>query len=239
MKKSTKITIISIIIVLLSIITMFVVQIMNDLKQEENLVNELNSLYALLEKDTLNYEDIEEKLSQTVTTGDYNTLESAIKAYFSDIVSMVKKLENLGNDETLTNILTPKNFKSDGPKFSKTTKALDKCNKILDEIYTEVNTYFSEEGAMSYINNKNLDSYYIELYKSYMFENNTINISNEKDEIIGNLDKVKKILNTEEKIIKYLIKNKQNWKIEDDTLIFNSKKLSDTYNKYIDEFSEE
>ena len=166
-----------------------------------------------------------------------NTLEVSIKSYMSDIVSTIKKLESLGNDEDLNNVLTIKNFESDGPKFSKTTKILNKANKDLDDIYSKINAYFSEEGAMSYIENKGLDSYYIELYKEYMFENDEINIINEKNEIIDNLDKIKEILDIEEKMIKYLITNKQNWRIEDDTLVFNSKKLSDTYNKYVDELS--
>ena len=237
MKKSIKIIITLIVIIIISIIAMFVTKIINDLKQEENLVNELNSLFALLEEDIFRYDEIDKKLSQTVTTGDYNTLEVSIKSYMSDIVSTIKKLESLGNDEDLNNVLTIKNFESDGPKFSKTTKILNKANKDLDDIYSKINAYFSEEGAMSYIENKGLDSYYIELYKEYMFENDEINIINEKNEIIDNLDKIKEILDIEEKMIKYLITNKQNWRIEDDTLVFNSKKLSDTYNKYVDELS--
>lgn len=238
MKKGKKIAIIiGIIVIILAAI--FAIMIVKDLKQEETLTNELNSLYDLLEADSLNYDEIDQKLNQTVTTNDYYILETSIKSYMSNVFNSLKELETLVKDEKVQNILTPSNIKVDGPKFTKTSQTLNDAKNKLDKIYSNLDTYFTEETAMSYIENKQLDDYYIKLYKKYLFEDNIINITDEKKEIRDSLNKIKNILNKEQEIIDFLVDNKKNWELDDDTLVFYSQSLSDKYNQLINELDKE
>ena len=47
-------------------------------------------------------------------------------------------------------------------------------------------------------------------------------------------DELIKILDTSEEVIDFLVKNKDNWDIEDDNIVFSSEKLSNEYDKLID-----
>lgn len=72
---------------------------------------------------------------------------------------------NLLNDEKITNISTVENYKKDGKNFKETKEYIKKTIKDLEECKNKYYDFLTEEKAMSYINNKNLDSYYIDFYK--------------------------------------------------------------------------
>ena len=60
----------------------------------------------------------------------------------------------------------------------------------------------------------------------------------ELEEYIENLvDQLVNKIEQEEKVIEFLIENKNNWNISDNTINFNSSQLSDEYNKMIAEIN--
>ena len=78
---------------------------------------------------------------------------------------------------------------------------------------------------MSYIEDKNLDEYYVNFYKDEIvkdMESNDTTVADSIDEIIA-------ILQNSEKVIDFLIANKNNWKIENDSIVFNNEDLSNQY----------
>ena len=82
---------------------------------------------------------------------------------------------------------------------------------------------------MSYINDKNLDEYYVNLYKEEIvgdLSNTDKTVENSIDEVISMLDK-------SEKIIDFLIENKDSWEIENDNIIFDDTDLSREYDDLI------
>lgn len=234
MKKGTKIAII-IGIIIIAIVAVFVVMIVKDLKQEKTLNNELNSLYDSLESFPLNYDEINTKLNQTVTTGSYYEVETAVKAYASDIVTSLKQLDDLINEDSISNVLSASNMKKDGPKFTETKQYLKESSESVDKIHSDISNYFTEEKAMTYIENKQLDNYYVELYKKYATDSDTSSLEQDRKEITDTLDQLKALLSKQEEIIDFLVKNKRSWKIEDGTLVFYSQSLSDQYNKLTSE----
>lgn len=84
---------------------------------------------------------------------------------------------------------------------------------------------------MSYINNKNLDSYYIDFYKDEFVKNIK---TNKNDKTIENsINDVISLLQESEKVINFLIDNKSSWKIDGENISFNSNILSNQYNELI------
>ena len=84
---------------------------------------------------------------------------------------------------------------------------------------------------MSYINDKGLDSYYIDLYKNEIVGD--IESANDTSEVENSIDEIISILNKSEEVINFLVENKNNWKIENDTIVFNNNNLADQYDELI------
>ena len=237
MKKSTKIIIAIVVIVLIiaAIIGFFVIR---DLKQETNLETELNDLLSSMDSYPLKYEELETKLNRTATTGSYKDVETSVKEYMRSFINSVKSLDTLFDSDDIINAVSAENYKNDGPDFVKTKKNLSTASEELDKISEDLLSFFTEEKAMSFIKDKNLDDYYIDLYKQYTVagdDESKSEISNTQKELTNSLNDFKKLINQEQEIIDFLVKNKRSWKIENDEIIFYSQTLVDKYNNLINE----
>ena len=233
MKKKTKIIILIIAILVIACIVAIAFMITSDLKQEEKLEKELDSLYALLNNYPLDYESLDKKLSTTITTDDYGKVEKAIKDYSRDFVSYMKQFDTLINDETLVNAVSVENIKEDGPDFTNTKKKLSESKTSLDTILTNFSNYLTEEVALSYIKDVELDEYYTDIYKQYALGDNLAEMKSARDEIITSLNDVKALIENEEETVDFLIKNKGSWEIENDQLAFYSESLSNQYSDIV------
>ena len=229
MKKKVLIAVLIIIVIALGVIGYFV---FSDMIQEDKLKTELTEIYQLTNSETIDMNAINERLNRTITKGDYAIVEEAFKTYLKDNFNNSIEIANILNDEKLTSLLTVENYKEDGKDFTEsknyitTTKAtLENCKKK----YTE---FLTEEKAMSYINDKGLDSYYTDLYKEeFIGDMETA----ESDGIVEkSIDEVISILNTSEEILNLLSENKDSWEIYEDTVAFSSESLSDEYNELVD-----
>lgn len=236
MKKGTKIAIV-VGIIAIAIIAIFAFMIVNDLKQEENLDNELNALFDSIENFPLNYDEIDAKLNQTVTTGSYYELEKSVKAYVADVVSSFKELDNLLNEDAIANVLSASNLKEDGPNFTKTNQYLKESKETLEKVSSDIDNYFTEEKAMTYIEGKQFDNYSVELYKKYTINSEDSSLEQDRKEIADTLNQLKTLFNKQQEIIDFLTKNKRSWKIENDSLVFYSQSLSNQYNKLVEELN--
>ena len=240
MKKSTKI-LIGILVVLLLIITATLGScITRDLKQEKNLETEIDELLSLMDTYPLKYEELETRLNRTITTGSYAEVENSVKAYLSSFVNSVKSLDSLFNSEEIIKAVSAENYKNDGPNFKKTKNTLNVANEELNKISEDLISFFTEEKAMSFIQDKHLDNYYTNLYRDYTVidsndtESNS-EIANTKKELTNSLNEFKQLINKEQEIIDFLAKNKRGWKIENNEIVFYSQSLLDKYNSLIDE----
>ncbi len=233
MKKTTKVILIVIAVLVIVFVAAIAFMVTSDFKQEEKLEKEIDSLYALLNNYPLDYESLDKQISTIITTDDYAKVEKAIKDYSGDFVNYMKQFDTLINDETIMNALTIENIIEDGPDFTNTTKKLSESKTSLDTISTNFSNYLTEEGALSYIKDMELDEYYTTLYKQYILGDNLSEMTSAKEEIIENLDKIKSLIENEEEAINFLVKNKKSWKIEDNQLLFYSESLSKQYNDII------
>ena len=238
MKKKTKIILLVIAILVIACIVAVAFMVTSDLKQEEKLGKELDSLNTLLSNYPLDYESLDKQLSTTITTDDYEKVEKAVKDYSGDFVNYMKQLDTLLNNETIMNALNIENIKKDGPDFTETKKTLSESKNYLDTILTNFSNYLTEEVALSYIKDIELDEYYTNLYKKYVLGDNLAEMESARDEIVKDLNNVKALMENEEEAVNFLVKNKGSWEIENDQLVFYSESLIKQYNDIISKINE-
>ena len=89
---------------------------------------------------------------------------------------------------------------------------------------------------MSYIENKGLNSIYIDLYKKEFAEvivkedfYNTVEIA---------LDGQILLIDSSQSIIKFLVDNKENWEMQGEYIVFDNEDLTNQYNQLIDKDNE-
>ena len=230
-KKNKWILRISIIIGILIIAgSIFTYILVKDLKQEDILRNEISSLSKKdLQKDSYN--------TSLKTQGDYKIVEELIKTYFDEYAKNLQEISLIASDKTISSLLSAENYKNDGPDFIKTKKYLNETRTSFNTKIDELSYMTSESEIMKRIENKNLDSYYVKLYKELMLKETT-----EEDfkKSIKNLEKLKtsinKVLDTEEAVIDLLIKNKDKWKIEENKIVFQDTETLEKYNELIKDY---
>ena len=232
MKKNIVIIIVVVAIILASVIGGIAYFVISDLKQEEQLKTELAEISELVNTGNIDFDQVNKKLNTIITKNDYAVVEQACKEYLSDNFKNIMEMAKILNDENITNSLTASNYKEDGPDFIKTKKYLSETMQKLEECKNKYYDLLTEEKAMSYINNKNLDNYYTDFYKDEII----FDIETERNDktVENSLNDVVSLLDNSEKIIDFLIENKGKWQIEGDNIVFNSETLSQKYNELID-----
>ena len=226
MKKKILIIIVIVAIIILGLITYFVI---SDLRQEEKLKSELNELSQLSNAENIDMDKVNEKLNTVVTKDDYAIVEKAFKDYLSDSFENSLEIANILNDEKITQSLTPENYKNDGPEFTNTKEYLTQTIEQLEYCKNKYNEFLTDEKAMSYINDKNLDDYYVNLYKDEIVGD----LSNTDKTVENSINEVISLLKQSENIIDFLIENKNNWDIENDNIVFDDTDLAREYDDVV------
>ena len=242
MKKKTKIILLVVaILVIIGIVAMalmFTANTGHDTEQEDALVEELDSVTDLLNDYPIDYENLDKKLTTTVTTGDYAKVEKAIKNYSKDFIDYMRQFEELTKNETLRNAANIENIKADGPDFVNTKKVLSESKTTVDTILANSSNYLTEEVALSYIKDSGLDEYYTDFYKKYVLGDNLDEMKTAKEQIEKSLKDVKTLIEVYEEIINFLAENKESWEVENDQVVFESETLVSQYNALVAKLSE-
>ena len=92
----------------------------------------------------------------------------------------------------------------------------------------------TEEGAMKYINDKGLDSYYVDLYRDELVGEIPADDVSELETAINDIIS---LLDKEEAVIEFLVQNKDNWEIQGDNIVFDSNDLTNEYLGLVDEIA--
>ena len=127
--------------------------------------------------------------------------------------------------------MTLDNYQEDGKDFVESKNYITETRKALEECKTKYTEAFTEEKAMSYINDNGLDDYYIDLYKREFVGD----ISSSDDNTVEtSIDEVIEILNISENILNMLSENQDSWEINGENIVFETQDLTDEYNALID-----
>ena len=203
--------------------------VVKDLKQEEKLKNELEELSVLVKEENIDVDKVKDMLNRTVTTGDYKVVETSFKEYLSDTFDSVFQMIDILNSDRLVSILSVENYQNDGPNFIETKAYITETKTKLEELKNSYYSFLTEEKAMSYIENKGLDSYYVDLYKEeYVGDMKT---ANEDKTVEDSINQIIELLNVSEEVINFLTENSSSWHIEEDLVVFDTDELS---NRYLD-----
>ena len=208
------------------------VLVVNDFRQEDILRQEMLEFENLTRAENIDLDQIDQRIRELKTTGDYGVLEKAMKDYLADVVNVTVSIADILNDERIINALTPENYTEDGPDFVQTKQFLEQAKSDIEQYKTEVLTLLTNEGAMSYIEDKNLDQYYIDLYKEIALSEDTA-IEENSTEIETSLDEVTRILDIETQVINFLSENKSGWEVQGENIVFNSEELQNQYDELV------
>lgn len=226
MKKKILIAVAVIAILVIGVIVFFVI---SDLQQEAKFNDEMLALEEIMNADELDFDAIYAKTDVIVTKGDYGVVEEAIKNYIKDTSSIAEKIIDTMNSEEFGTILTIENFEKDGKEFTESKEFITTTRETLEQCKEEYEQQFSEEKMMSYINDKGLDEYYVELYKNQIAtvsEEDNQTVQESIDQVIDLLDKV-------EDAIDYLIENEDDWNIINGSLMFLDQDKLDEYQEIL------
>lgn len=205
--------------------------VVSDSKQEEKLKNELEELNTLVNEENIDVDKVKKMLNRTVTIGDYKVVETSFKAYLSDAFDSVFQMLDILNSDKLVSILTAENYQNDGPEFTETKAYITETKTKLEELKNSYYSFLTEEKAMSYIEDKGLDSYYVDLYREEYVGD--IDTANEDKTVEGSINQIIELLNVSEEIINFLSENSNSWHIEEDVIVFNTDELSNKYNELL------
>ena len=228
MKKKVLIVLLIIIVIALVGVGYFV---FTDMQQEEKLKTELSELNDLVNAENIDMDAVNEKLERRITTGDYEKVEDAYKSYLRDNFDNSIQIANILNDEKITTLLTVENYESDGKDFTESKEYITNTRTTLEECKNKYTEFLTEEKAMSYINDKGLDSYYTDLYKNEFIGD--MSLASKDTTIQDSIDEVITILNTSEKVLNLLSENQNNWEIDGENISFNRESLSNEYDSLI------
>lgn len=228
MKKKILIIILVIIVIAIVGIGYFVI---SDLMQEDKLKAELSELDQLVNSQNIDMNAINDRLDRVVTKGDYAVVEKAFKLYLKENFNNSIKIAEILNNEKLTTLLTVENYQNDGKEFIESKNYITDTRSTLEECKTKYTEFFTEEKAMSYINDKGLDSYYTDLYKKE-FVGDIESVAQDTT-VQDSIDEVIELLNTSEKVLNLLSENQNSWEIEGENIVFNSQDLSNQYDELI------
>lgn len=235
-KKSKKHIFIIIGVVILLLLVPIIYGVVKDLKQEDTLKKELDTLYEVTNKEPIDRNEVNKILDRTVTTSsDYKKVEIAYKKYTRDCFSILTDIMDVLEDNRLVEVLTAENYQQDGKDFTETKKYLKETKEKLQRVIKNYNEYFTEEKAMSYLD-KNLDSYYQDFYKDEVVGN--LDKIKEDDEVISSINDLITLIDQETDVINFLVTNKDAWTIEDSAISFTTDDLIDAYNNLIGKISD-
>ncbi len=222
--------IIAVVVIVALIIGVLGYMVIFDMGQEDKLKTELSEINDLANAETIDMDEINKRLDRTVTTGDYAKVEEAFKSYLRDSFNNSIEIADLINDERITTLLTAENYKTDGKDFTESKNYILTTKQKLEECKEKYSEYMTKEKAMSYIEDKGLDSYYVDLYEQeFVGDMDSIKDTTVEDSI----DDIIEILNTSEKVLNLLSENPNSWTIEGESIVFSNDNLSNQYNELI------
>lgn len=219
-------------IVIVAILALIIVGVIGyfatlDLKQGVTLRKEVDTIGKL---------DItKDEIDMTIKTkGDYAVVEKTIKEYLNTYSVNIKEAMNIMQDKKMAEILTADNYKNDGPEFTNSKEYISKTKTDFNEKMNLLINMTSEEKMMQEIENKNLDSNFVELYRELMLGEK---MEEDLKQMVSSLEEasttINNILDTQEKVIDLLINNKGKWEVQGSQIQFSTQKLVNEYNSLI------
>lgn len=171
------------------------------------------------------------------TKGGYAVIEETMKEYLSEFYDIVTSGPEVIDLNALENIGSIQNIKEDGPDFIKTKAKIEETKQALTNYVAEVKEKMDIEKFVNAIDDKDVSTYYKELYKSLVRGNDIeknltevqetlVELEENEKEAIEQMDKVLKMLN-------FLSENKASWLVQNNQLLFKDMTKLKEYNQMV------
>ena len=229
MKRTSKLTI----GIILSVASVFMITIIffggiifYIVKEELKIENNLSEIDYLVNYD-INDSRIDDLLNNYVSSGDYLVVERACKEYLKDILYYARKIDELNYNEEFIMVLSMENFYSDMKEFNNSLRIIEDVYKEINDIKEKFVNLLQEDVVLSYINDKNLMSYYKEYFKELIFDADSI--EDDALTIESNLDFILNVLDLYEEFYIFLRDNKDEWVVDEKYIYFSDANLEEKY----------
>lgn len=171
------------------------------------------------------------------TKGGYAVIEETMKEYLSEFYDIVTSGPEVIDLNALENIGSIQNIKEDGPDFIKTKAKIEETKQALTNYVAEVKEKMDIEKFVNAIDDKDVSTYYKELYKNLVRGNDIeknltkiqetlVELEESEKEAIEQMDKVLKMLN-------FLSENKASWLVQNNQLLFKDMTKLKEYNQMV------
>ena len=229
MKRTSKLTI----GIILSVASVFMITIIffggiifYIVKEELKIENNLSEIDYLVNYD-INDSRIDDLLNNYVSSGDYLVVERACKEYLKDILYYARKIDELNYNEEFIMVLSMENFYSDMKEFNNSLRIIEDVYKEINDIKEKFVNLLQEDVVLSYINDKNLMSYYKDYFKELIFDADSI--EDDALTIESNLDFILNVLDLYEEFYTFLSDNKDDWIVDGEYIYFSNTDLEEEY----------
>ena len=230
-----KIFLVSIGIGFLVICFIVLVLTLSDLMTEYKLDHEIDKIQTIINQDKMDEKELNKLLNREIMKGSYQKVEKAYKENVGNIISKVKDIDEFNNSIDLINAFKSENLENDGPDFEETKKRIEDYKKKYEEKNKELIKIREDETLWSYLPEKKSSKY----NKQYIKENiKKVFRTKYLRNILDNFSKTKKILDQAEKMIDFLVKNKEDWQVKEDNAEFKTDSLEDEYQKLLKKWEE-
>lgn len=232
MKKKTKIIIGCAVLALVIIAAAITGIKITDLQRQNTFVDQVNKLSQIVDAEYISDIDRDEFntfIDSRVCKGKYAKLENAVKSYYKDLYEIQFKSEDAITNSAYDKMLLSDNLISDGPDFENSRAELATLLQTLQDCSAQYSELISAEKAKSYFDETKLSAKYETLF------NDSVSVAASETENIylTSLENSEKSVSAVSGVIDYLAQTKNEWSVEGDKLIFNTKDAAEKYNKAV------
>lgn len=214
-------------IVALDVVLLCSIIIVRNATLENNLKKEVKNLVALdFTKDRYN--------TPIKTSGRYGKVEGTMKSYLDDYAVLLQKVLTDIHDDKLTKILSYDNYQKDGPEFKDSLKYIESSKKEFNDNVDKLIAESQEKGIISYGEKQLSSKRSIKIYKEFMLSDEMLNNFRETQKTLAETKvKLNNIYDTSNEVLNFLVKNKNNWKLEKGEIKFKNQNLYKQYTNMI------
>lgn len=217
-------------IVIIAVVVCFIIIGANISKNHQELL--LTAEISALAEKNMETDDFSNEIVKT--NGDYAKVEKVVKDFFRDYSSTVKDtISDIDDEQSITQkILTISNYEEDGPNFDKSKQTLSDAKEKFNIDIEKSIDLLKQENIMQRIEDANVSSQYIELYRNYFYGDTDLarKIEDENTKLLSTQKLVNDTYDKALQMINFLSANKDFWKITDSKIVFDNAELSAQYN---------
>lgn len=214
-------------IVAFDVVLLCSIVVMRNATLENKLKKEVNELVALdFTKDRYN--------TKIKSSGRYAKVEKAIKNYLDGYAVLLQSVVTDIHDEKLTKVLSYDNYQKDGPEFKESLNYIESAKKEFNENVDKLISESEERSIIEYGQKELTSNKSLTIYKELMLSKKMLKDFNEtKETLTETKTRVNNIYDTSSSVLNFLVKNKDNWKLENGEIKFKNQNLYNEYNNMI------